>query len=124
MNVSTVPHRGRPANSPRLTAGLLYLQHVFDLSDEDVLWQWFENLYWVRRKIGKVQVVRAHYDEGIESHIAPSRAWASPRRAAKRWQRNVRASHGAPQGYRYRAVMEKAIAHPTDSRLLKRCRKH
>ncbi len=28
--------RGRPATSPRLIAGLLYLQHAFDLSDEDV----------------------------------------------------------------------------------------
>jgi IS5 family transposase len=119
-----VSHRGRPANSPRLIAELLYLQHAFDLSDEDVLWQWLENPYWVRRKIGKVQVVRAHYDEGIVSHIAPSRARASPRRVAKRWQGNVRASHGAPQWYRYRAVMEKAIAYPTDSRLLERCRKH
>src|SRR5690606_26454255 len=28
--------RGRPATSPRLIAGLLYLQHAFDLSDDDV----------------------------------------------------------------------------------------
>jgi IS5 family transposase len=54
MNVSIVSHRGRPANSPRLIAKLLYLQHAFDLSDEDVLWQWLENPYWVRWKIGKV----------------------------------------------------------------------
>jgi len=26
-----------------LIAGLLYLQHAFDLSDEDVVWQWLEN---------------------------------------------------------------------------------
>jgi hypothetical protein len=25
---------------------LLYLQHTFDLSDEDVVWQWVENPYW------------------------------------------------------------------------------
>ena len=30
----------------RLIAGLLYLQHAFDLSDEDVVWQWLENPYW------------------------------------------------------------------------------
>ena len=29
---------GRPATSPRLIAGLLYLQHAFDLSDEDVVY--------------------------------------------------------------------------------------
>ena len=38
--------RGRPATSPRLIAGLLYLQHAFDLSDEDVVWGWVENPYW------------------------------------------------------------------------------
>ena len=32
--------------SPRLIAGLLYLQHAFDLSDEEVVWQWVENPYW------------------------------------------------------------------------------
>lgn len=46
MGASIVSHRGRPATSPRLIAGLLYLQHTFDLSDEDVVWQWLENPYW------------------------------------------------------------------------------
>ncbi|KVU59636.1 hypothetical protein WK68_20135 [Burkholderia ubonensis] len=46
MSVSFVSSRGRPATSPRLIAGLLYLQHAFDLSDEDVVWQWLENPYW------------------------------------------------------------------------------
>jgi len=45
---------GRPATSPRLIAGLLYLQHTFDLSDEEVVTQWIENAYWVRRETGKV----------------------------------------------------------------------
>lgn len=40
-----VPNR-RPATSPRLVAGLLYLQHAFDMSDEGVVWRWVENLYW------------------------------------------------------------------------------
>ncbi|KGS83841.1 hypothetical protein X976_1865 [Burkholderia pseudomallei MSHR7500] len=44
MSVSFVSQRGRPATSPRLIAGLL--QHAFDLSDEDVVWQWLENPYW------------------------------------------------------------------------------
>src|SRR5471030_303971 len=38
--------RGRPATSTRLIAGLLYLQHTFALSDEDVVWGWVENPYW------------------------------------------------------------------------------
>ncbi|ANW52366.1 hypothetical protein A7U58_19505 [Burkholderia pseudomallei] len=46
MSASFVSRRGRPATSPRLIAGLLYLQHAFDLSDEDVVWQWLENPYW------------------------------------------------------------------------------
>ena len=34
---------GRPATSPRLVAGLLYLQHTFRLSDEAVVMRWVEN---------------------------------------------------------------------------------
>lgn len=41
-----VSSKGRPASSPRLLAGLVYLQHAFDLSDEEVAWQWVENPYW------------------------------------------------------------------------------
>ena len=37
---------GRPAPPPRLIAGLLYLQHAFDLSDEEVVATWVENPYW------------------------------------------------------------------------------
>lgn len=39
-------HTGRPANPPRLMAGLLYLQQVFVLSNEDVVAMWVENPYW------------------------------------------------------------------------------
>jgi IS5 family transposase len=42
MSEIFVPRAGRPATSPRLIAGLLYLQHAFDLSDEEVVWQWVE----------------------------------------------------------------------------------
>jgi hypothetical protein len=37
-------HR-RPPLRPRLVAGPLYLQHTFDLSDEEVVWGWVENPY-------------------------------------------------------------------------------
>ena len=46
MSESFVSGKGRPATLPRLIAGLLYLQHAFDLSDEEVVWQWVENPYW------------------------------------------------------------------------------
>ncbi|MDH2235036.1 transposase, partial [Pigmentiphaga sp. GD03639] len=38
--------RGRPALAPRLVAGLLYLQHTFNASDEAVVNTWVENPYW------------------------------------------------------------------------------
>jgi IS5 family transposase len=38
--------RGRPATAPRLVAGLLYLQHTFALSDEEVVGDRIENPYW------------------------------------------------------------------------------
>ena len=38
--------KGRPATSPRLVAGLLYLQHAFALSDEAVVARWVENPYY------------------------------------------------------------------------------
>ncbi len=38
-------HTGRPATSPRLVAGLLYLQHAYRLSDEAVVARWVETPY-------------------------------------------------------------------------------
>ena len=38
--------RGRPALRSRLVAGLLYLQHANDASDEAVVATWLENPYW------------------------------------------------------------------------------
>lgn len=37
---------GRPATPPRLVAGLLYLQHTFACSDEELIRSWVENPYW------------------------------------------------------------------------------
>ena len=37
---------GRPALPVRLMAGLPYLTHAHDLSDEDVCRRWLENPYW------------------------------------------------------------------------------
>ena len=127
MSTSFVSSRGRPASSPRLIAGLLYLQHAFDLSDEDVVWQWIENPYWQvftgetyfqttppidpssltrwRKRLGEA---------GVEELLAETME------AAKRGQ--VVKSASLKQVIVDTTVMEKAIAHPTDSRLLERCR--
>ena len=40
-----VSDRGRPALSPRLVAGLLYLQHAYDCSDEEIVNTWIESPY-------------------------------------------------------------------------------
>ena len=38
-------HTGWPATSPRLVAGLMYLQHAHGLSDEAIVARWIENPY-------------------------------------------------------------------------------
>lgn len=40
-----VSERGRPGLSPRLVAGLLYLQHAYDCSDEEIVNTWIESPY-------------------------------------------------------------------------------
>lgn len=129
MSASFISHRGRPATSPRLIAGLLYLQHAFDLSDEDVVWQWLDNPYrqmftgepylqtmlpidpssltrW-RKRLGEA---------GVEELLAETIE------AAKR--ASVIKSASLKRVIVDTTVMEKAIAHPTDSCLLARCREH
>jgi len=39
-------NKGRPASSGRLVAGLIYLQHTFNCSDELLIENWVENPYW------------------------------------------------------------------------------
>jgi IS5 family transposase len=39
---------GRPAKPTRLMVGLHYLKHVPDLSEEEVVVRWVENVYWSR----------------------------------------------------------------------------
>ena len=119
--------RGRPATAPRLVAGLLYLQHTFALSDEDVVWGWVENPYWQlfcgeiwfqhnppidpssltrwRQRIGK---------EGIEWLLAQTIRAAASAKVIKRQSLNKVIVDST--------VQEKAIAYPTDSKLLNRGR--
>lgn len=115
--------RGRPATASRLVAGLLYLQHMFALSDEDVVWGWVENPYW-----------QLFCGETWFQHQAP----IDPR-ALSRWRQRmgeeglewlltqtIKAAESAKvvkhDSYQKiivdSTVQEKAIAYPTDSKLL------
>ena len=120
---------GRPASSPRLIAGLLYLQHTFACSDEDLVWTWVENPYW-QHFCGETYFQH-------EPPIDPS--------SMTRWRQRVgeegvewlltETIEAARRGKVVKAksfekiiidttVMEKAVAYPTDSRLLERGRQH
>ena len=121
--------RGRPAIAPRLIAGLLYLQHAFDLSDEEVVWAWVENPYWqvftgetyfqTEPPIDPSSLTRWRKRlgvEGIESLLAATIA------AGKRTG-TVRNS-SMKTVIADTTVMPKAVAYPTDSRLLERSRQY
>lgn len=121
--------RGRPALPSRLVAGLLYLQHAFDASDEAVVNTWVENPYW-QYFCGEVYLQ-------TEAPIDPS--------SLTRWRKRIGEEgvetllmatiEAARRGGVVKAssvdrvivdttVMPKAIAHPTDSRLLEKSRQH
>lgn len=120
---------GRPATSPRLVAGLLYLQHTFACSDEELVWAWVENPYW-QHFCGETYFQH-------EPPIDPS--------SLTRWRQRVgeegvewlltETIEAARRGKVVKkqsfdkiivdtTVMEKAVAYPTDSRLLERGRQH
>ncbi len=120
---------GRPALPTRLMAALLYLKHVYALSDEDVVERWCENPYWQhfsgeryfrhdlpcdpsslvrwRQRIG---------EEGCEWLLAHSIEAAKRAGVIKRRSLDAVVLDTT--------VQPKAIAHPTDSRLLNRAREH
>jgi transposase, IS5 family len=120
---------GRPTLRPRLIAGLLYLQHAFDLSDEQVVAGWVENPYW--------QVFTGETYLQTEAPIDPSSLsrWrqrlgevgmeellAQSIEAAKR--ASVIKDSSIKRVIVDTTVMQKAIAYPTDSALLERSRAH
>lgn len=129
FSASFTSGRGRPALPARLVAGLLYLQHTFDASDEAVVNTWVENPYWQffcgetylqtelpiapssltrwRKRIG---------EESVETLLAASID------AARRG--GVIKKTSVQQVIVDTTVMPKAIAHPTDSRLLDKSRQH
>jgi len=120
---------GRPALPPRLVAGLLYLQHAYDCSDEAIVNTWIENPYvqyftgetyfqteapmdsssltrW-RKRIG---------EEGVETLLMVSID-------AARKIGMMKAS-SVDRVIVDTTVMPKAVAHPTDSRLLEKSRQN
>ncbi|AWV22110.1 Transposase [Roseomonas mucosa] len=118
---------GRPATHPRLVAGLMYLQHAFNLSDEAVLARWVENPYFQhftgetffqhRLPIHPSSLSRWRGrigEEGVEWLL--SKTIEAGRAAGAVSERSL-AKIAVDT-----TVMEKAIVHPTDSHLYEKVR--
>lgn len=114
---------GRPRLPIRLMVGLLYLKHAFNESDESVCERWAENNYWQyfcgeayfqpRLPCDPTNLVRfrqALDEAGVEELLATTIATAVQMGAVKpaEFERVIVDT----------TVQEKAIAYPTDSRLL------
>ena len=120
-------HKGRPATEPRLVAGLLYLQHAYRLSDEAVVARWVENPYYQhftgetffqhRLPIDPSSLTRWRKrigEEGVE--------WMLTQTIQAGRKSGVIDEGSAKRVAVDTTVMEKNIAHPTDSRLYERAR--
>jgi len=119
---------GRPATHPRLVAGLMYLQHAYGLSDEAVLARWVENPYF-QHFTGE-----AFFQHRLPLHPSSLSRWRGRiGEEGVEWllTKTVEAGRASgavkPRSLSQIAVdttvMEKAIAHPTDSRLYERARR-
>jgi transposase, IS5 family len=121
------PQLGRPGVPIRLMVGLCYLQHTFQLSDQEVVERWVENPYWqvfcgfdflqLKLPIDPSSLVRWRRrigQDGIELLLQETIAAATRGQAVKE-QSLERISVDT-------TVQPKAIAHPLDSRLYHRGR--
>jgi IS5 family transposase len=129
FRVHFVSERGRPALPSRLVAGLLYLQHANDASDEAVVATWLENPYWqffcgetylqTELPIDPSSLTRWRKRIGEEGVEVLLQATIEAARAAGLIKKS-----SVDKVIVDTTVMPKAIAHPTDSRLLEKSREH
>ena len=120
---SGVSNRGRPRLPIRLMVALLYLKHAFNVSDEELVERWSENVVWQffsgmayytpklpcdATQIGRFRRVLG--EAGVEQLLKSTIEAAVAMKAVgkREFERVIVDS----------TVQEKAIAHPTDSRLL------
>lgn len=118
-----VSYAGRPRLSIRLMASLLYLKHAFNVSDEELVQRWAENVVWqyfsgqtyyeTRLPCDATQIGRfrkAIGEAGVEELLKATIDAAVVSKAVRpaEFERIIVDS----------TVQEKAIAHPMDSRLL------
>jgi IS5 family transposase len=118
-----VSNRGRPRLPIRLMVALLYLKHAFDVSDEELVERWSENVVWQffsgmayytpklpcdATQIGRFRRVLG--EAGVEQLLKTTIEAAVAMKAVsqREFERVIVDT----------TVQEKAIAHPTDSRLL------
>ena len=114
---------GRPRLPIRLMAALLYLKHAFNLSDEELVQRWSENVVWQyfsgqeyyspklpcdATQIGRFR--KAIGEAGVEEWLKASIDTAVQTKAVQpsEFERVIVDT----------TVQEKAVAHPVDSRLL------
>jgi transposase, IS5 family len=118
-----VSNAGRPKLPIRLMASLLYLKHSFNLSDEELVVRWSENVLWQffsgmayyehRLPCDATQIGRFRRDlgeDGMEQLLKATIDAAVAMKAVK--------PRDLERVIVDTTVQEKAIAHPVDSRLL------
>ncbi len=103
-----VSTKGAPAIRTRLIAGLHYLKHLHDLSDEQVVKGWTENPYW------QYFCGEEYFQHKMPIHPVTMTKW-----------RNRPGKSGSLKKVTVdTTVQEKNIAFPTDSKLLNKAREN